>query len=303
MGYRRAMTYVLQLAQDDHFEYTAALLRSLHFMMTEYSLDASPGLWRPGAIWVRNDATGQLVYEAPDAETIPELIREIIMQVTTDQGVPSLVSAAMAHLNLVMIHPFRDGNGRMARCLQTLVLIRDGISAPEFCSIEEFLGANTRDYYATLGDVGSGRWNPKNDARPWVRYCLTAHFVQATSVLRRVRESEQVWGELEDLIHSSRLPVRSIAALFDATIQLRVRNASYRATLKNWDEAISNQVATTDLRAMARAGLLEQHGVKRGTFYVAGAPLLDIRRRRMTGRQQIDTTNLFTPIDPELPFD
>ena len=234
MGYRRAMTYVLQLAQDEHFEYTAALLRSLHFMMTEYSLEASPGLWRPGAIWVRNDATGQLVYEAPDSDQVPDLIEDLVKQLTVGSDLPSLIRAAMAHLNLVMIHPFRDGNGRMARCLQTLVLTRDGISAPEFCSIEEFLGANTQGYYGILGEVGQGRWNPQNDARPWVRYCLGAHYVQATSVLRRVRESEHVWGELEDLIASARLPQRSIAALFDATIRLRVRNSSYRATLKSW---------------------------------------------------------------------
>src|SRR5258708_4745794 len=55
-GYQRAMTYVLVLARDPHFEYTAALIRGLHFMMTEHSLNASPGLWRPGPIWVRNDA-------------------------------------------------------------------------------------------------------------------------------------------------------------------------------------------------------------------------------------------------------
>jgi len=41
----------------------------------------------------------------------------------------------MAHLNLVMIHPFSDGNGRMARCLQTLVLGREGILEPEFSSL------------------------------------------------------------------------------------------------------------------------------------------------------------------------
>jgi Fic family protein len=52
----------------------------------------------------------------------------------------------MAHLNLVMIHPFRDGNGRMARALATLVLTRSDIGEPEFCSIEEWLGANTEDY-------------------------------------------------------------------------------------------------------------------------------------------------------------
>ena len=53
----------------------------------------------------------------------------------------------MAHLNLVMIHPFEDGNGRMSRALQSLVLARDHIVAPEFASIEEYLGRNTPAYY------------------------------------------------------------------------------------------------------------------------------------------------------------
>lgn len=41
--------------------------------------------------------------------------------------VPPLVAGAMAHLDLVMVHPFKDGNGRMARATQTLVLAREGI--------------------------------------------------------------------------------------------------------------------------------------------------------------------------------
>ncbi len=43
---------------------------------------------------------------------------------------PAMIRAAMAHLNLVMVHPFKDGNGRMARALQTLVLARERILAP-----------------------------------------------------------------------------------------------------------------------------------------------------------------------------
>src|SRR5882757_2293365 len=62
-GYRRAMTYVLALAQDDHFAYSGAQLKSLHFMMTEYDLGASPGHWRPGDIYVRKGETGEVVYE------------------------------------------------------------------------------------------------------------------------------------------------------------------------------------------------------------------------------------------------
>jgi Fic family protein len=294
-GYRRAMTYVLQLAADDHFELSAHLIRSLHFMMAEYDLDASPGLWRPGSIWIRNDASGEVVYEGPDADLVPGLVDELVEQLAGTQGLPPMVRGAMAHLNLAMIHPFRDGNGRMSRCLQTLVLARDRILAPEWCSIEEYLGVNTQDYYAVLGQVGQGAWNPQNDARPWVRFCLQAHYIQAMSVLRRVRESEKIWMELETLMASKgKLPDRSIQALFDATLGLRVRNASYRSILKRSEnEEVSNQVATNDLRSIVEAGLLEQRGKKRGTFYVAGPALIEIRERVRGGRQPIDANTLF----------
>jgi Fic family protein len=195
----------------------------------------------------------------------------------------------------------------MARCVQTLVLAREGILASGFSSIEEYLGANTQDYYRVLGEVGQGAWHPERDARPWVRFCLTAHFVQATSVLRRMQESERIWVALDELIAGSRVQPRCESALFDAAIGLRVRNATYRAGLKGEGEDISHATATSDLSAMVKAGLLEKRGQKRGTYYVAGAPLLDIRRRYMRGRQAIDTSSLFDPPSPssnapKLPF-
>jgi Fic family protein len=307
LGYRRAMTYVIQMAQDPHFELTPAVVRSLHFMMTEYSLDAGPGLWRPGAIWIRNDLTGEVVYEGPDAEVVPALMAQVVAQMVAADDVPPMVSAAVAHLNVAMVHPFRDGNRRMARCLQTLVLARDGILAPELSSIEEYLGANTRRYYDVLGEVGHGAWHPDNDARPWVRFCLEAHFVQATSVLRRIRESQQVWLAIETLAHDHGLHERTLDALFDATIGLRIRNSSYRASLATWGAEISNQTATIDLAKMVAAGLLEKHGEKRGTYYLAADALRQVRQRLVVGRQPIDVSGLFAVPDapnndPELPF-
>lgn len=292
-GYRRAMTYVLQLAHDQHFEYTPQIIRSLHFMMTEYTLDASPGLWRPGPIWIANNATGDVVYEGPAADRVAPLIAELTDDLAGDRDTPVIVRAAMAHLNLVMIHPFRDGNGRMSRCLQTLVLARDQILEPEFSSIEEYLGRNTDSYYRVLTRVGGPAWNPAGDARPWVRYCLEAHFVQASSVLRRLQESEQIWSELEALCERHRLPERALAALFDAALGMRIRNASYRAALKLWEEQISNQVATDDLRAMVKAGLLERFGARRGTYYQATGTVREIRARARERRQPIDIESLF----------
>ncbi len=307
VSYRRAMTYVIQLADDRHFEYTPALIRSLHFMMTEYSLDASPGLWRPGPIWVRNDSTGEVVYEAPENQEIPGLIRELVKQLSSADDSPPIVRAAMAHLNLVMIHPFRDGNGRMARCLQTLVLARERILAQELCSIEEYLGRNTESYYRVLTEVGKGAWRPEGSALDWVRYCLTAHYVQAASVLRRIRESERIWVQLEALRTARGLHERTMAAIFDAAIGLRIRNVSYRAQLRDWREPVSNQVATSDLKLMVDAGFLAQHGQKRGTYYVAAPIVSEIAARIRRERQPIDGARIFEiPIEdpnaPELPF-
>jgi hypothetical protein len=291
-GYRRALTYVLQLAQDPGFRYTPDVIKSLHFMMTEYDLDASPGLWRPGPIWVRNDATGDVVYEGPDEGLVPGLVDELIGVLESDSS-PALVRAAMAHLNLVMIHPFRDGNGRMSRCLQTLVLAREQIVPKEFSSIEEYLGANTEAYYRVLAQVGHGSWNPGMDARPWVRFCLEAHYIQAASVLRRVRESEQIWSEVDDLRSGAKLPERAMAALFDAAIGIRVRNSSYRAAVEGWAEPISAQVATDDLRAMVRAELLLRRGAKRGAVYEASERVAAIRARVRSGRRPLSAASLF----------
>jgi Fic family protein len=269
-GYRQAMTYVLQLADDPHFEWNEALIRSLHYMTLSYDLSMRPGRWRTGPIYVQRSETGERVYEGPDPGEVPGLMTELIDGLRATDGSP-LVRAAMAHLNLVMIHPFRDGNGRMARCVQTLVLAREGILAPEFSSVEEYLGRNTPAYYDILGEVGQGKWRPGGDARPWIRFCLTAHFRQAQTLLRRVRESEQRWNEVEALARERRVPERAVPSLFDASAGFRIRNASYRASAD-----VSELVASRDLRTLVEAGLLEPRGERRGRFYVRGQPLADI---------------------------
>lgn len=294
LGYRRAMTFVLQLARDEHFELSPGLIKSLHFMMTEYDLEAGPGLWRPGFIYVRNDATGEVVYEGPDKDAVPGLIDELIDAMANSEDCPPMVRGAMAHLNLVMIHPFRDGNGRMARCLQTLMLAREQILSPEWMSIEEYLGANTQSYYEILAEVGRGSWKPEGDARPWIRYCLEAHYIQAASVLRRARESEQIWVAVDELRRDKGLPERSVGSLFDATIGLRIRNSSYRRDVELAElEEITNQVATNDLKKMVNAGLLYQRGSKRGTYYVRTEILEAIRDRVRADRQRLDASSLF----------
>lgn len=273
-GYRMAMTFVLQKADDPFFSYSPGLFHSLHFMMMSYDMTKNPGRWRPGSIFVRDDATGEQIYEGPPLELVPGMIQELVDELNQPGDVPPLVQGAMSHLNLVMIHPFSDGNGRMARCLQTLVLARSGTLSPHFVSIEEYLGRNTREYYDVLAAVGGGSWRSWGAARPWVRFCLTAHFIQATTLLRRSRQIARIWDALELEIAKRGLPERSIFALADATTGLRVRNATYRSLAD-----ISEGVAARDLKSLVDAKLLIAHGEKRGRVYVASPQLLELRAK------------------------
>ena len=68
VGYRTAMTFVLQLAKNKDFIYSDGILRSLHFMMLQHDLSKRPGNWRPGTIYVRREPSGEVVYEGPDVE-------------------------------------------------------------------------------------------------------------------------------------------------------------------------------------------------------------------------------------------
>ncbi|HWU87635.1 MAG TPA: Fic family protein [Kofleriaceae bacterium] len=280
-GYRTAMNYVLRLGSSSEFSYDPNLLRSLHYMMVQSDQRANPGAWRPGSVFVKNDATGEIVYTAPDRDLVPKLIDSLCTHLNAeDTKAPTrMVRAALAHLNLVMIHPFSDGNGRMSRCLQTLVLARGGVLDPTFCSIEEYLGRNAAQYYAALEEVGQGSWNPRRNTLNWVRFCFSAHYIQAKSAKRRLEYTALVGEAVEKILRERGLPDRAAVSLTNAVLGFKVHNEAYRR-----EADVSVVVASRDLRALADAQLLRPHGEKRGRYYEAADVLVELRRLKQDAR-------------------
>ncbi|GGK88066.1 hypothetical protein Ppa06_53130 [Planomonospora parontospora subsp. parontospora] len=280
-GYQQAMTYIQLLSRAAVFRYDAGLLHALNFMMIGHHRDKTPGTVRPGAIFISDSGTGEVVYEGPDVETVPGLLDELVDWLNTgDLDAPGYVRAAMAHFNLVKIHPWRDGNGRGSRALQTLVLGRDRILTPEFASIEEWLGQGrtTYDYYNVLGEVGRKRWSPHGDTLPWVRFNLRCHHMQAQKVRQRLREAGEVWTVLEEGVDADGLHTRCVSALYEVFVNRRLRRTMYQA-----DESLSQGQAARDLRELTAKGWLRPYGETKGRFYAPG-PRMEVIKADFAAR-------------------
>lgn len=270
LAYQQAMTYIQSLHDVADFRYGKELLNALHWMLQgHHHPRKTAGQWRRTAI--RITAPGDelaTVYAGPDRELLPGLMGELVDWLNAgDLGSHVLVRAAMAHLNLVKIHPWSDGNGRMSRSLQTLLIARGGVLAPEFSSIEEWLGmpGNTWEYYKVLREVGSPVWSPQSDTQPWIAFNLLAHHQQTQRVRHRVDRSNDCWTQLLDAADTYGVTERQVTALHEVAMVGRVRRTRYEKA-----EALNTQQATRDLQHLTKAGLLTAVGQTRGRHYVAG---------------------------------
>jgi Fic family protein len=193
---------------------------------------------------------------------------------TGDLDAHLVIRAAMAHLHVVSLHPFRDGNGRISRIVQSLVLALGGLPAPEFVTIEEYLGNHTDAYYEALRDVQGGFYQPERDATPFVRLCVEAHLAQARRRLLQLDQANARWSYLQLLVEERGWPDRLVIgleqSLFDGT-----GRASYSA-----EAGVSAPTASNDLRRLLDAGLIQQQGRGPTTRYMASERLADYVRRR-----------------------
>jgi len=264
--YARAMDHVGVMAHGPHFRWLDRVILDLHFDACEFQRDMGPGLLREGPIGVTS-SDGSLAYRGPDADEVPGLLAELVDWLQEgDLDAPAVVRAAMAHLNLVSIHPFRDGNGRISRIVQSLVLAREGLISPEFSSIEEYLGAHTPAYYAALRALRD-RYQPERDATGWVAFCVEAHLVQARQRLAQIEQAGKRWRFLEGLVVGRGWSDRLVIAL-EQSLFHGVDRSSYAT-----EAGISPATASADLRRLLDAGLVVRQSLGRTTRYVAGDAL------------------------------
>jgi Fic family protein len=279
-AYAQAMDRVAVLADDPRFQWAPQTMLDLHFLVCHPQPQAGPGRLREGPVIVTR-GLGRDPYRPPSPDDVPGLVTEVADWLSAgDLARHPVIRAAMAHLNLVSIHPFRDGNGRLARIIQSLVLAKERLLRPELVSIEPYLGRHTREYYAVLEEVQGPAFDPHRDASAWVEFCIEAHVFEA-----RERRS---WLEIafarhdfcEHLAREQRYPERFVVALDQVLLGLPVTNVDYRR-----ETDIAGPTATQDLQRLRREGWLDQEGGGRSVRYVASKKLQELWSVHGTARR------------------
>ncbi len=102
-----------------------------------------------------------------------QTLHERYESISKEGDIDPLILIALYVLDFLCIHPFLDGNGRMARLITLLLLYRNGYEVGRYISLERVIEQTKESYYETLQKSSQGWHKGKHDALPWVEYALS----------------------------------------------------------------------------------------------------------------------------------
>ena len=202
------------------------------------------------------------IFSGPSPLVVQGLMDELVAWLVHMDRTPPLIRSALLHLNLIAIHPFRDGNGRTARVLAAMELVRDGIRSPELISIEAYLRRNRDEYISALRTTLGPTYDPDNHpVSEWLDYYTRISLDRLEARNRILDALPTDIGVLVSALADAGDPPGWAAALLAARVG-RLRT-SMLAELTDR----STPAARAELARMTRAGWLEPRGMTRGRWY------------------------------------
>lgn len=158
----------------------------------------SVGEFRAGKMEVVSGVIGKerIHFEAPPAHDLKRYMDEFIYWLNNDMSVEALVKAGLAHLWFLTIHPFEDGNGRIARALTELLLARSDGESRRFYSMAKQILSTRKEYYQILEKTQRGDSNA-TDWLAWFFSVLLSALEASSNELQAVLKRSAFWQQLD----------------------------------------------------------------------------------------------------------
>lgn len=199
-------------------------------------------------------------YEAVPADRVPDDMRRLIDYIEGPSTQDAMVRAAVAHLWFLLIHPFEDGNGRIARALADLMLSRARGGANRYCSLSRQILIEQKTYYEEIERAGYGNF----DITPWISWFLGCYERAAAGSIEIVRDVIRATNLFEihgDEKYNTRQR-KIVRRLLDG-FQGNLTAEKYAKLTK-----VSHDTATRDLIDLVQKGILRREGGSKNTRYV-----------------------------------
>lgn len=278
-NYWRALSF-LNKAKNKKWPVTEVVLKKLHRIIEvrgpgrRGKISQYRGATPPGVLFcVRDNASGAVEYIPPYWEEVPGLIKELVEWIRTEKTLPIPIKAAISAYQLATIHPFDDGNGRLARALALYTLMLHDYDLNGYFTVEEYYTRDLQKYHDSL-QMGlpvsyyEGRNNP--NLTPWITFFLSTMAEAFEDIAQScVRLHDASEGKLLEL---SKKEIE--------LLQLALRFEGRLLSLELMSEwfVVSKRTVQEWVKDWVEIGLLEPaSGTKRVTSYRIGQRYKDLR--------------------------
>ncbi|MBU0629673.1 MAG: Fic family protein [Candidatus Margulisbacteria bacterium] len=207
--------------------FTPAVILKLHNLITRIVLAKDQaGHYRDKMVYVV-DSFGRTVFTPPKEHTVSDLVKALCAWLNSQEAndLYPVLTAGIAHYELVRIHPFIDGNGRVARALATLILYQSGFDIKDFFALDDYYNEDRQSYYSALQSVDPG----KIEITQWLEYFIAGVAQQMSFIKAKVQSfsrdrflikkigqlwlNERQWQFIEHLQEQKRATIKDYLSL------------------------------------------------------------------------------------------
>ena len=258
LNYFEALEYLDKLKEK---ELTNDDILKLQKIITKDTLEypEDEGKYRHGNkyVIVGNRHTGEITFKPPLTKEVPALMNNLINWLNQEhKNINPVMQAGVIHYEFVRIHPFIDGNGRTARALATLVLIRRGFDTKRFFALDDFYNSDRPRYYKTLKKI-----DPETlDLTEWLDYFCEGVAVSIKAVKDKVM---LLTGGKSGKGKQSVIDDRQMKIVEHIKKQGKTTNKDIQDLLNT-----SNKTAYKLLNSLINSGVIKKVGQGRATIYV-----------------------------------
>jgi len=183
LNYFKALKNIEQLKNNN---ITNTKILDLHKIITQGTLNnpKDEGKYRSGKkyVLVGNRFTGEITFRPPPTKDVTKLMNDFIQWINSKKKINTVIEAGIVHYEFVRIHPFIDGNGRTARTLATLILVKNNFDTQRFFALDDFYNSDRLNYYKALKSIDA----KTQDLTEWLEYFCEGVAVSIKAVKDKV---------------------------------------------------------------------------------------------------------------------